>query len=360
MTLTKFFLTIKRKIKVNVFGMIVVLCLVGIVSEATAKCPVRMGSEFPPEKFLVLAHRGASAQYPENTIQAFQQALNGKSANALQVDLSLTQDQEIILWHDWDPDDATALIRQKGREPVLKFKPFVPPNDSGWRKKVSNLPLMLFRKYYGFVDKATNLKSDIPIPTFREFMEWANQQDNLKLVLFKLRIPDDERRLAPIMFERIQKIVANINIAPRFQIVFSTPHKRILYLVKKQFSEFLFSYDREIPASGVVNYDRFTTIPTAMDFKNQFANIGLPIYEDPSKTIKPDPWVVYRFILTRDFKLKDNYKKNGSDTIKIITWNFNDEQKLECLIRLGVDGIVTDKPKLLRRIALKLGKKLDF
>ena len=66
---------------------------IGRVVEAVAKCSVRMGSEFPPKDFLVLAHRGAANQYPENTVLAFQQALKEKGANALQVDLSFTQDQ---------------------------------------------------------------------------------------------------------------------------------------------------------------------------------------------------------------------------------------------------------------------------
>jgi glycerophosphoryl diester phosphodiesterase len=162
------------------------------------------------------------------------------------------------------------------------------------------------------------------------------------------------------MFADIKKILKATIPKSQFQIVFSTSSKKVLNLAKKQFNEFDFSYDREVPPIGVVNYDQFTTISTAMDFKNQFSVIGLPIYNKPSKPFKPDPWMVYRFILTRDFKLRDNFKKSGSQNIKIISWNFNDEKKMTCLIRLGVDGIVTDKPKLLRGIALKLGKKLDF
>ena len=68
---------------------------------------------------------------------------------------------------------------------------------------------------------------------------------------------------------------------------------------------------------------------------------------------------IYQFVLTRDFSLRDDYKKISSNYIKIISWTFNDEKKMRCLIHLGVDGIVTDKPKLLRRIALDLGKILD-
>ena len=44
--------------------------------------------------------------------------------------------------------------------------------------------------------------------------------------------------------------------------------------------------------------------------------------------------------------------------INIISWTFNDEKKIKCLINLGVDGIVTDKPKMLREIALSMGKIL--
>jgi len=338
---------------------IILLFSIGNAGLAIAKCPVRMGSEFPPKNFLVMAHRGATNQYPENTIPAFQQALNEKGANSLQVDLSFTQDQKIILWHDWNPNDPVALIRQEGREPFVNFKPSVPSKESKWRKKVSLLPLAEFRKRYGFVHKMTNVKSKVLIPTFKEFLEWASRQDNLKFVLFKLRVPAEEFRLASIMLKDIQKGVDKLNPEPKFQMAFSTPHKKVLYVAKKHFSELSFLFDREIPAKGVVNYDRFTTIPTARDLNNQFAGIGLPIYKDPSKTIKPDPWIVYRFILTRDFKLRDNYKKSGSDYIKILSWNFNDEKKMECLIRLGVDGIVTDKPELLRSIALRLGKNLE-
>ncbi len=330
-----------------------------VINESFAKCPVRMGTEFPPKNFLVVAHRGAASQFPENTLRAFQQALDD-GANALQVDLSFTQDKQIILWHDWNPNDSIALIRQEGRESVVKFKPFAPPKNSQWRKKTSNLPLNEFRKRYGYVEKESNFKSKISIPVFKEFIEWAKRQGKLKFVFFKLKIPEDESRLVPFMFDAIKKILSKTHPKPQFQIVFSISSKKNLYLAKKQFNEFDFSYDREIPPIGVVNYDQFTTIPTAMDLDNKFSGIGLPIYRQSSKPFKPDPWIVYRFILTRDFKLRDNFRKSGSQNIKIFSWNFNDENKMTCLIRLGVDGIVTDKPKLLRSIALKLGKNLDL
>ena len=99
-----------------------------------------------------------------------------------------------------------------------------------------------------------------------------------------------------------------------------------------------------------------------MNFKNSFASIGLPIHvgtpPQPAPP-SPDPWLIYKYILTMDFRLRDNYKKSTSNYIKIISWAFNDEKKMRCLINLGVDGIITDRPKILRRIALDMGKTVD-
>jgi hypothetical protein len=96
-----------------------------------------------------------------------------------------------------------------------------------------------------------------------------------------------------------------------------------------------------------------------MDFKNSFASIGFLAPPSIHEPFTQDPWLVYKYILTLDFRIRDNYKKNTSNYIKIISWTFNDEKKIRCLINLGVDGIVTDNPKMLRRIALDMGKNID-
>ena len=158
------------------------------------------------------------------------------------------------------------------------------------------------------------------------------------------------------MMQEIKRVVDSIHPAPGFQMIFMTPHQAILNRIRNQFDDFHFAYDREIPAVGIVNYMMFTTTPNAMDFKNDFAGIGLPIHELSPKLT---PWEIYQHILSYDFKIRDGYLKSNSKYIKMISWTFNDAKKIRCLIHLGVDGIVTDKPKLLRKIALELGKKLD-
>lgn len=58
--------------------------------------------------FLNMAHRGASAYAPENTLAAFYKALELK-ANAIETDVRLTKDGEPVLFHDSEMSKKTAF-----------------------------------------------------------------------------------------------------------------------------------------------------------------------------------------------------------------------------------------------------------
>src|SRR5262249_59871660 len=53
----------------------------------------------PPGRPLVIAHRGASAVAPENTIAAFEQAITD-GADAIDLDLHLSRDDQLVVIHD--------------------------------------------------------------------------------------------------------------------------------------------------------------------------------------------------------------------------------------------------------------------
>ena len=159
------------------------------------------------------------------------------------------------------------------------------------------------------------------------------------------------------MFEEIRRTVRKLSLSPRFQFVISVSNKESLKLLRSPDDIFLFSFNRKLPQSGIVNYHRFTTVPVAMNFKNKFSGIGFPRYSGAIES-KLDPWAVYKIVLSLDLKIRDSYKNATSNYINVISWTFNDEKKIKCLINLGVDGIVTDKPKMLKEIALNIGKVL--
>src|SRR5665811_1054924 len=86
----------------------------------------RDNSRFP----LIIAHRGASASAPENTLAAFQLAYAQK-ADGIELDVMLTADKQLIVLHDEIVDRTTdghgsvaamSLAELKGLNAAAKFK----------------------------------------------------------------------------------------------------------------------------------------------------------------------------------------------------------------------------------------------
>ena len=66
------------------------------------------GSSHQGPDFLIIGHRGAPNQACENTLESFEKALQ-LGANALELDVSMTSDQHVVLWHDWVPSIKSEL-----------------------------------------------------------------------------------------------------------------------------------------------------------------------------------------------------------------------------------------------------------
>jgi glycerophosphoryl diester phosphodiesterase len=60
------------------------------------------------EKTMVVAHRGAAGEAPENTLAALRLALQ-QQCDAIELDIHLTKDGEIVVCHDETLDRTTNL-----------------------------------------------------------------------------------------------------------------------------------------------------------------------------------------------------------------------------------------------------------
>ena len=72
----------------------------------------------------ICAHRGASGYAPENTLEAFQLALD-QGADAVELDVHLTRDGELLVAHDETIDrvsDGSGLIFLQSLAAIKKFK----------------------------------------------------------------------------------------------------------------------------------------------------------------------------------------------------------------------------------------------
>lgn len=62
-------------------------------------CAMTMLPQSPPHRILVHGHRGARARMPENTIPAFEYAIQS-GVDALEMDMAVTKDNVIVISHD--------------------------------------------------------------------------------------------------------------------------------------------------------------------------------------------------------------------------------------------------------------------
>ena len=82
----------------------------GLAVWALALASCAGAPEAPPVAlpFHVIAHRGASAQAPENTLPAFERA-RALGAVAVELDVQLSRDDVVVLFHDSTLDEKTDL-----------------------------------------------------------------------------------------------------------------------------------------------------------------------------------------------------------------------------------------------------------
>jgi glycerophosphoryl diester phosphodiesterase len=315
-------------------------------------CPYRKSNIDKNNLFLTCGHRGSPVNEPENTIPSLERALR-EGANALEVDICVTKDNEVILWHDWNPDELVALIRENGLEPEVKYKPYFPARFSGFRNKTSELTLQEFRKYFNYVKKGEGEPVGAHIPTFTEFIQWLAYKEKVKYVFLDIKVPEDEKELVLVILNQMDLLVKEFK--PPCQFIVETFSKEVLDTAKTKYPDLTFCLDVELPPGFIFFPSLYSGIRTAIQNKN---SVGLVLRP---RQITIGNWMTYRRVMRYDVrKKKVHNKKNPAQQINyLIGCTINDKKEMECLIKKGVNGIQTDYPRRLTNVVKEFGLKKE-
>jgi glycerophosphoryl diester phosphodiesterase len=148
---------------------------------------------------LILAHRGYTAAYPENTMKAFTEASNA-GADGLELDVQMTKDGELVVIHDEKVDRTT--------------------NGTGMVKDFNVKDLRRLDARYNH----KTLTKKEPIPLLEEVFEWmAGKTDLICNIELKNSIVPYEG-----MEEKVIALVRDYNLADRI-IISSFNHYSIVY-----------------------------------------------------------------------------------------------------------------------------------
>ena len=243
---------------------------------------------FKLDKPIILAHRGASAFAPENTIAAFKLAKD-HDADGVELDVKLTKDEVPIVIHDGSFDRTT--------------------NGSG---KISELTLTQIKSF----DAGSWFGQDFSgerIPTLSEVFEALDKNLLINIELTNYRTP----------FDNLINIVADLvkRHNNMDQIFFSSFFPGNLKKIKKIFNN--------VPVALLAYPDILGSIQRSAIYRNLSPHIIHPYKNNANR--------IY---------IEKQHRYNR----RVHAWTVNDPQEIKQLLQNGVDGIITDNPKFAKKL----------
>jgi len=252
---------------------------------------------------LVIAHRGASAYLPENTLEAFRLAFEKYGADMVELDVRLTADGIPVVMHDARLDRMTGVRGYVSECTVKQLKALTP----------LTLPSPLRGEGKG--------EGKFKIPTFEEILV---SFPNRKLAV---EIKERAHGLVWAVTALIQKYNAEKNV------IVGSKHHEVAKTLQKNFP----------------GLRRFLS-------QREVAQIFFDFKRRKSDSLK-DPLAVAsipRASCGMRFDTQDFIDTLHRKEIQVFFWTINDPEQMRSLWQKGADGIITDDPGLARRVLDRL------
>lgn len=297
---------------------------------------------YSAQSFDKQAHRGGKSLYPENTIPAMKNALK-MNVTTLEMDLAITKDKKVILSHD-------AFL-----SPELITKPngtYI-PKDSGFYYKIYEMPYAKIRTFDVGLKKLNNYpdqkKMKVHKPLFSDVIDACEKYARkLKRPLPFYNIETKTRPFSDNIFhpepkefvDLMMKIIIQKGIQDRvivqsfdprtLEIIHTEyPNIKTTLLVEKvddQKIEQQRAYFKNIPVGKFKLYpDHLNGV--AGDLK--FLSFIPTIYSPEQHLVTPE--------------LVQECHALG---MKVIPWTVNTKERLQELKKMGIDGVISDDPRI--------------
>ena len=266
-------------------------------------------------------HRGCRGIMPENSLQAFEKALE-LGVKTLEMDVVISKDGEVVVSHD----------------PWISPKFCTGPEGKSLSEDVNKLPNIYQLTYEEILNYDCGSKGN------------SNFPEQKRMEVFKPRLIDVFKMAEKYCKDhRRNEVYYNIEIK-------SNPEWDGKYHPEYyDFSDVVFeTIDAYVPWSRV-NIQSFDH-RILQYFHKMYPDVTLAVLEESDQDVenviellgfKPEIYSPY-FKLLKPKKLKWLHD-NG---IKVIVWTVNTTDDMEKMIAIGVDGIITDYPNLIKELSI--------
>jgi glycerophosphoryl diester phosphodiesterase len=303
-----------------------------------------------PAQFLIVGHRGACVTAVENTLESCERAVEIEGADAVEIDLCVTQDAQVVLWHDWDPDALVALARQAEAELDVLCRPVVPPAGHPMRRPVCDLTLTQLREHYGYAVIGHDQTMPSRLPVLEEVIHWARTKPQLKAVFLDCKVPPARKELIRVIAATLHREIERSPVGACF--VFLTPYAEVFEVMQAVVPAAGRAFDVEIPVGVFPDPSQLSAVARARASGNVWASIGRPLFTVGG-------WWAFRTTIQADLALMQEARRTShpGPPHAYVCWTINRPHEMRYLLRLGVSGILTDFPSVLRRMCNRQSRK---
>ena len=287
-------------------------------------------------KVLNIAHQGGEIEAPSNTLFAFKTAKQ-KGAEVLELDVHMTADGELVVIHDATVDRTT---NGEGRVDSMTLEELKELDAAHWFVPNCGTCHDEADSAYSYRGIATGQKrmrgqlrkfeaNDFKIPTLREVLETF--PDDLINIEIKATAPETspyEERLADLLaeFDRGDDTIV-VSFLDHAVESFKA-HSSAVSTATGTGQAGLFWASSQGPAPGAPN-PRYHALQVPIELN------GVTV-------------------VTEDFVANAH-----ANDLAVHVWTINDQETMEWLVDIGVDGIMTDRPTLLEQVLKQHGVRFE-
>ena len=244
----------------------------------------------------MIAHRGGALEAPENTLMAFDHTIEISPHFILEMDIRLTKDEHLVVIHD---DKVSRTTNGKGTVSEMTLEE-LQKLDAGWH-------------YQNDKGEYIYRSQGVQIPSLREVLEKYPHQ---KMII----------ELKSLSIKAAQKFIDVIEEFRAFEhvAIASYSHQAIDYIRSQR--------------DWV-----FVATPTEI-YKSL---ILLNMFLEPIDPMNPDIYSIPEVSMFIPVLSKRLLREMHRREKPVFVWTVNEQEDMERLIELDIDGIITDRPTTL-------------
>jgi glycerophosphoryl diester phosphodiesterase len=322
----------------SVLAVFVVLCS----CHAFVKDPLQTGAEQPARKLKIIGHRGAAGLAPENTLSAFARACE-IGVDAVELDILLTADRKAVVHHNF------SLKPELTRTPDGKWMVSTSP------PAIKDLRLFDLKTYdVGRLKPGSRYSRRYPeqtpvdgerIPTLREVIRLHKKQcDAATQLWIEIKTSPEKPDLTPapeVVVEMVVKILFEEKVSDKTRIL--SFDWRNLVLIQKIAPDIPTVY---LSLEGVhlnnIKLGQPGPSPWMAGFDIDDFSGSIP---HAIQAAGGRYWSPYYKQVTID-----NIQTAHQLGIQVFVWTPDSRSEMERLIDMGVDGIITNRPDILKAV----------